>query len=90
VGHPSGSNGDFGIVSADPSNHLIGTKIETTAVNTANGSQSTSSTYANMPETDLHVITVKLKYAWSSRLESTSAPITVPDLGCEKAPLLKV
>jgi 6-phosphogluconolactonase (cycloisomerase 2 family) len=66
VGQPSGSNGDFGIVSADPTNHLaasivytdassgtyVGTKIETIAVDTSNGSQSTGSTYANMPETD--------------------------------------
>jgi hypothetical protein len=69
VGQPSGSNGDFGIVSADPTNHLaasivytdassgayIGTKVETIAVNTANGSQTTSSTYANMPDTDTQV-----------------------------------
>ena len=68
-GQPSGSNGNFGIVSADPTNNLaasfvytdaytgayIGTKIETIAVNTANGSQSTSSTYANMPDTDTPV-----------------------------------
>ena len=64
MGQPSGSNGDFGIVSADSTNHLaasivytdaysgayIGTKIETITVNTADGSQSTSSTYANMPK----------------------------------------
>ncbi len=53
VGQPSSSNGDFGIVSADSTNHLaasivytdaysgayIGTKIETITVNTADGSR---------------------------------------------------
>lgn len=68
-GQPSGSNGDWGLVAADPTNHMaatmiysdasngayIDTKIATIAVNTANGSQSTTSTYANMPDTDTQV-----------------------------------
>ena len=63
-GQPSGSNGNFQFVTADPTNHLaasivysdaytgaiIDTRIATIAINTENGSQSTNSTYANMPE----------------------------------------
>jgi hypothetical protein len=68
-GQPSGSNGDYGYVAADPTNHLavdyvytdaytgayIANKIGTVAINTANGSSSTSSTYDNMPQTDTPV-----------------------------------
>jgi hypothetical protein len=63
-GQPSGSDGYLQFIAADPTNHLamgiyyegsdgyIDTKIATLAANTANGSVSTSSTYATMPSTD--------------------------------------
>jgi hypothetical protein len=72
-GQPSGSSGYAGIVTADPTNHLamnvvyfdengaITNKIATLAINTANGSQSTKSTYSNMPESDVvYVNSVKM------------------------------
>ena len=68
-GQPSGTNGDFSYAAADTTNHLaeafvytdtyngayLVTKIATVAINTANGAQSTSSTYDNMPATDTQV-----------------------------------
>ncbi|HEV2132730.1 MAG TPA: Ig-like domain-containing protein [Terracidiphilus sp.] len=67
AGQPSGSNGDVRSITADPTNHMaaimaytdaytgaiIATKISTIAVDTTNGSQSTSSTYSNMPTTEV-------------------------------------
>jgi 6-phosphogluconolactonase (cycloisomerase 2 family) len=67
VGQPSGSNGDVRSIAADPTNHLaaimvysdastgaiIANKIATIAINTQDGSQSTSSTYSNMPTTEV-------------------------------------
>lgn len=68
-GQPSGSSGYAGIATADPTNHLavswgytnangdfLANKIATIAINTTTGAQSTSSTYANMPETDVEYI----------------------------------
>jgi 6-phosphogluconolactonase (cycloisomerase 2 family) len=65
-GQPSGTSVQVNFIAADPTNHLaadmeylytasggyLGDKIATFSVSTANGSQSTSSTYANMPDTD--------------------------------------
>jgi 6-phosphogluconolactonase (cycloisomerase 2 family) len=70
TGQPSGSNGDVRSIAADPTNHLaaiitysdaytgalIANKIATIAINTSNGSQSTSSTYANMPTTAIQQV----------------------------------
>lgn len=67
-GQPSGTSGYAGIVAADPTNHLALTmeyidqsgtttnKIATIAINTTTGAQSTSSTYSNMPESDVEYI----------------------------------
>jgi hypothetical protein len=64
-GQPSGSNSYYGLVAADPTNHLAlsmkyadkngvnSNRIATIAINTATGTQTTSSTYSNMPESDV-------------------------------------
>ncbi|HWE87517.1 MAG TPA: hypothetical protein VG267_21400 [Terracidiphilus sp.] len=64
-GQPSGTSGNAGIVTADPTNHLAMNvvylpesgepynKIATIAGNTTTGAQSTSSTYSNMPESEV-------------------------------------
>lgn len=66
-GQPSGSNGDVRSIAADPTNHLaavvvysdastgaiIANKIETIGIDTQDGSQSTTSTYSNMPTTQV-------------------------------------
>lgn len=65
-GQPSGTDAHIAFIAADPTNHLavdmqyfysssggyLGDEIGNIAINTANGSQSTSSTYDNMPSTD--------------------------------------
>ena len=68
-GQPSGASGYAGLVAADPTNHLalnmeyfdengsVSNRIATIAIDTANGSQSTASTYANMPESDVEYAT---------------------------------
>lgn len=67
-GQPSGTSGSAGIVTADPTNHLamnlvytdqngtITNRIATVAINTTTGAQSTSSTYSNMPESDVEFV----------------------------------
>jgi hypothetical protein len=67
---PSGSDGNYQFVAADPTNHLafdfvysggslgdsIVTKIGTAAVDTANGSLTSNGTYDNMPSTDVNYV----------------------------------